>query len=61
MLVVQVNGNIERALKQFKNKAQRTKLLQDLRELEEFVPECEKKRKRKEHAIYVNQKFNIKD
>lgn len=61
MLVVQVNGNIERALKQFKNKAQRTKLLQDLRELEEFVSASEKKRKRKEHAIYVNQKFGIKD
>lgn len=61
MIVVKVNGNIERGLKQFKNKTQRTKLLQALRELEEFVPESEKKRKRKEHAIYVNQKFDIKD
>lgn len=61
MLVVQVNGNIERALKQFKNKAQRTKLLQNIREFEEFVPESVKKRKRKEHAIYINRKFSIKD
>ena len=61
MIVVKVNGNIERGLKQFKNKTQRTKLLQALRELEEFVPEFEKKRKRKERAIYLNRKFDIKD
>ena len=59
MIVVKVNGNIERGLKQFKNKTQRTKLLQALRELEEFVPESEKKRKRKERAIYLNRKFDI--
>lgn len=61
MIVVKVNGNIERGLKQFKNKTQRTKLLQDILELEEFVSESEKKRKRKERAIYLNRKFDIKD
>ncbi len=55
MLVVKVNPDrgIESALKTFKVKVQRTKMVQELKERSEFVKPSVKRRKEKLKAIYI--------
>lgn len=56
MLVVEVNSNIEKALKILKGKVIKTKQTKILNQRKEFVKKSVKKRLNKNKAIYV-QKF----
>jgi small subunit ribosomal protein S21 len=57
MLIIEVkDGNLERALKAFKFKARRTKLIETLRGLEYFEKPSVKKRLQKQKAIYHQSK-----
>ena len=49
--------NIERMLKRYKRKFDRTKVLRQLRDNKEFIKPSIKKRKQKIKAIYVQKKF----
>ena len=49
---------IESALRTYKNKVQKTKQIQKLRQRQEFVKPSVKKRDEKLKAIYVQQKRN---
>lgn len=57
MLIIKVNQErgIEPALKAFKNKVQRTKLVQELKERSEFTKKSIKKRQTKLKAAYIQQ------
>lgn len=56
MLIIKVDGKIEKALKQFKNKVRKTKQMEKLRENQQFEKPSEKKRKQKIKAIYKEKK-----
>jgi small subunit ribosomal protein S21 len=57
MLIIPVEGdNIERALKNFKKKVEKTKLVKQLRDRKYFNKPSEKKRSIKLKAIYVEGK-----
>ena len=60
MLIIkpEKNDNIERLLKKFKYKFEKTKVLKELRERQQFDKQSVKKRKIKNKAIYKNK---IKD
>jgi len=49
--------NIERMLKRYKRKVDRTKLVRQLRENQQFTKPSVKRRKQKMKAIYVEEKF----
>ena len=55
MIIVQVKEgeNIERALKKFKRKFEKTGVVKELRRRQQFDKPSVKKRLAKEHAIYV--------
>lgn len=55
MIIVQVKEgeNIERALKKFKRKFEKTGVTKELRRRQQFQAPSEKKRLKMEHAIYV--------
>lgn len=53
MLIVEVNSNIERALKTLKGKVIKTKQTKLLNQRREFVKKSVKKRLHKNKAIYV--------
>ena len=57
MIVVPVKEgeNIERALKKFKRKFEKTGVVKELRRRQQFEKPSEKKRERMMHAIYVQQ------
>ena len=57
MIVVPVKEgeNIERALKKFKRKFEKTGVVKELRKRQAFNKPSEVKRERKNHAIYVQQ------
>lgn len=59
MIIVKVNTNNERgldvALKVFKNKVNKTKLIQHLRKRQEFVKPSVKRREQRLKAIYIQQ------
>lgn len=53
MIIVKVkNGKIDRALKEFKLKCRNTKLVDELRERQQFTKPSEKRRKQKLKAKY---------
>ena len=56
MLIIPVKEgeNIERALKKFKKKFERTGAMKQLRHRQHFTKPSVKKRQEKLHAIYVN-------
>ena len=63
MLIVKVDngdkkGDIEKALKVYKNKTKSVKLYNELRERREFVKPSVAKRKEKQKAIYVEKKYD---
>lgn len=60
MLIVKIeNGkNIDSALKIFKSKVQKTKLIQELRSRKEYVKPSITKRKVKLNAVYVGKMKN---
>ena len=47
--------NIERALKRFKRKFERTGVVKELRKRQAFIKPSVDRRKRKQHAVYVQQ------
>ena len=55
MIIVQVKEgeNIERALRRFKRKYERTGIVKELRMRKAFVKPSVQKRKDKQHAVYV--------
>ncbi|MBR3092357.1 MAG: 30S ribosomal protein S21 [Bacteroidaceae bacterium] len=57
MIIVPVKEgeNIERALKKFKRKAERTGIVKEVRRRREFEKPSVTKRVKMQHAIYVNQ------
>ena len=63
MIVVAVKEgeNIERALKRFKRKFERTGAVKELRARKEFIKPSVLKRKKMQKAIYVKQLFNNVD
>ena len=63
MIVVAVKEgeNIERALKSFKRKFERTGAVKELRARKEFIKPSVLKRKKMQKAVYVKQLFNNVD
>ncbi len=57
MIIINLNNekNIESALRTYKQKVQKTKQIQKLRERQEFVKPSVKKRSQRLKAIYVQQ------
>jgi small subunit ribosomal protein S21 len=60
MIIIDISKekNIETALRTYKNKVQKTKQVQQLRERQVFVKPSVKKRTGKLKAIYIEQKRN---
>jgi small subunit ribosomal protein S21 len=58
MLIIPVNGNIERALKKYKNKYNRTGLGLELRQRQEYNKKSVKLREQKIKAIYAQKMKN---
>jgi small subunit ribosomal protein S21 len=56
MLIVKVNGNIEKALKTLKNKVIKTQQVQELQKRTEFVKPSVKRRTEIKDAIYRQKK-----
>jgi small subunit ribosomal protein S21 len=62
MLIIKViKGNINQALKQYKSKTIKTRLLRELKERKEFEKPSETKRKAEAKAKYVNKKYRGED
>ncbi|MEN8927568.1 MAG: 30S ribosomal protein S21 [Flavobacteriales bacterium] len=61
MLVVQVKDgeNIERALKRYKNKFNRTKVVRELRSRKEYIKPTVANRKQKLKAAYIQEKYGV--
>lgn len=57
MIIVPVKEgeNIEKALKKFKRKFEKTGAIKELRRRQQFQAPSEKKRLKMEHAVYVQQ------
>lgn len=57
MIIVQLKEgeNIERALKKFKRKYEKTGVVKELRSRQAFIKPSVDKRKKKQHAVYVQQ------
>jgi len=53
IMPIKEGENIERALKKFKRKYERTGVLKELRRRQYFTKPSIKKREQKQHAIYV--------
>ena len=60
MLVIKIDEKetIEKALKRYKRKFEKTKVLKELRERKNFTKKSVKNREKLNKAIYVYQKFN---
>ncbi len=60
MIIIDISKekNIETALRTYKQKVQKTKQIQKLRERQEFVKPSVKKRTERLKAVYVQQKRN---
>lgn len=63
MIIVPVKEgeNIERALKKFKRKSERTGIIKELRARQQFDKPSVLKRLAKEHAVYVQQLRRAED
>lgn len=63
MIIVPVKEgeNIERALKKFKRKSERTGIIKELRSRQQFDKPSVLKRLAKEHAVYVQQLKRAED
>ena len=53
--------NIERALKKFKRKYEKTGVVKELRRRQAYMKPSVRKRKEKQHAVYVQQKQENED
>ncbi len=63
MIIVPVKEgeNIERALKKFKRKTEKTGVIKEVRKRREFEKPSVAKRKQMQHAIYVNKLHQQED
>jgi small subunit ribosomal protein S21 len=61
MLVVEVNGKIEKALKTLKRKWDKTKTMKEIRDRKEFIKNTDKKRSAKSRAAYIQKKYRSND
>ena len=63
MIIVPVKEgeNIERALKKFKRKTEKTGVIKEVRKRREFEKPSVSKRKQMQHAIYVNKLHQQED
>jgi small subunit ribosomal protein S21 len=64
MIIVEVEGGkdgIEKALKKYKRKFERVKMMKQLRNRKEFEKPSVKRRNQIKKAIYVEQKFGNND
>lgn len=64
MLIIKVGdrkGDLEKALKVFKNKFRKTKVMDEIRERKQFDKPSTKKRIAKRKAIYIQQKYRQED
>ena len=63
MIVVQIKEgeNIEKALKKFKRKFEKTGVVKELRNRQQFTKPSVLKRQQKIHAIYVQQQYRCDD
>jgi ribosomal protein S21 len=60
MLIIEVKkGNIESALKQFKTKVIKTKMINELQDRKTYQKKSEDKREQLKNAIYKEQKRNL--
>jgi len=61
MLVVQVKEgeNIERALKRYKNKFNKTKVVRELRDRKQYIKPTVANRKTKLKAAYIQNKYGL--
>lgn len=57
MIIIKVDGDIEKALKKYKKKFERLKILRELRSRKEYVKPSVKRRQKVKKAIYVKRKF----
>ena len=59
MLIIKVEGsqNLEKALKKYKRKFDKTKVVKELRDRKQFTKKSIKNREQKKKAIYVQEKF----
>lgn len=58
---VQDNENIERALKRFKRKAEKTGVIKEVRNRKQFDKPSVLKRIKMQHAIYVNKLRSVEE
>ena len=61
MLIVKVEGSIEKALKQFKRKEKDTRLVKQLRERQNYTKPSQKKREKRLKAVYVQKMYKNND
>lgn len=63
MIIVQLKEgeNIERALKKFKRKYEKTGVVKELRRRQAFIKPSIDKRKKRQHAVYVQQMQQTED
>lgn len=64
MLIIKVEGGkdtLEKALKRYKKKFEKTKILRELRERKNFTKKSVKKREQKNKAIYIQKKYGSEE
>lgn len=63
MLIVPLKEgeNIERALKKFKRKFEKTGVIKELRNRQQYDKPSVLKRLKKEHAVYVQKMYQVED
>lgn len=61
MLIIKVEKNIEKALKQYKSKVIKTHQMSELKDRKEFEKPSKTKRKEKNKAKYIQKKYRGED
>lgn len=63
MIIVQVKEgeNIERALKKFKRKSEKTGVIKEVRNRKQFNKPSVVKREKMQHAVYVNKLHSVEE
>lgn len=64
MLIIKVEGGkdaLEKAIKKYKNKFEKTKILRELKERKSFTKKSVKNREQKNKAIYIQKKYGSEE
>ncbi|MFN0049162.1 MAG: 30S ribosomal protein S21 [Cytophagales bacterium] len=61
MLIIEIkeNENIDKALKRFKKKFEKTQVLKELRRRQAFIKPSVEKRDEVKKAVYINDKYGV--